>query len=61
MVNDHEPERLAREARRAWGSKAAEICRAFGVKAPNADSRAEWNAAAKILEREESASWASHD
>ena len=52
-TTDHNPERVAREARRAWGSKAAEICRAFGVKAPTANSRAEWDAAAKILEREE--------
>lgn len=52
-TTDRNPERVAREARRAWGSKAAEICRAFGVKAPTANSRAEWNAAAKILERED--------
>ena len=52
-TTDHNPERVAREARRAWGSKAAEICRAFGVKAPTANSRAVWDAAAKILEREE--------
>lgn len=52
MVTDYNPERLAREARKAWGPEAKSLCQTFARNAPTANSRAEWLAAAKILERD---------